>query len=107
MTKPDRGRTGSDRQMDSALERWEQEGGALVSKWALGYDRNDLADGEHDILECLGAAVVSVWNELPTDIRRALFRQAAGGVGFDPALLKAQIARFLHDHKDDADAATP
>jgi hypothetical protein len=94
----------ADRQMKSSLERWEQEGGAPISPWALGCGRNDLSDNEHDILECLGAAVVCAWNELPTDIRRALFRHATSGVGFDPMRLKAQIARFLHDHKDDAAA---
>ena len=42
------------------------------------------------------------WNELPTHIQRELFEHAlvdveAGKV----AMLKEQIARFLHKHKDD------
>ena len=78
-----------------------------MSRWVLGYGRGDLADDEHDILECLDAAVVYEWNELPTDTRRALFRHATGGEGFDPTRLRAQIARFLHDYKDDADATVP
>lgn len=104
MTKDGPSRSYTDPQMESALERWEQEGGAPISPWALGFGRSDLADNEHDILECLGAAAVCAWNELPTDIRRVLFRHAASGAGFDPASLKAQIAKFLHDHKDDAAA---
>ncbi|MGC8534921.1 MAG: hypothetical protein ACP5QR_05235 [Rhizomicrobium sp.] len=85
------------------MERWEREGGALISKWALGCERNDLADDEDDIPKYLGATVVSVRNALPTDIRRALFRQVAGDSGFDPVRLKTQITRFLHDHKSDAE----
>ena len=104
MIKSDSGPADTDAQMKSALERWEQEGGAPISPWALGYDRSDLADDERNILECLGTAAVCVWNELSTDIRRDLFRHAASGAGFDPARLKAQIAQFLHNHKDDAGA---
>ncbi|MDE2465486.1 MAG: hypothetical protein KGO02_17500 [Alphaproteobacteria bacterium] len=102
MTRRDHDYTDTDGQMESALARWEQEGGAPSSPWALGLGRSDLADNEHDILECLGVAVVCEWNTLPTDIRRALFRHATCGNGFDPARLKAQIARFLHDRKDAA-----
>jgi hypothetical protein len=49
-------------------------------------------------LECLGAAVVSASNELPTDIQRAVFRRAASQKTYEPAELEAQIARFLHKH---------
>jgi hypothetical protein len=45
-----------------------------------------------------------MWNELPTDIQRAVFRQAAANKTHDPVRLRAQIARFLHGHKDDADS---
>ena len=45
------------------------------------------------------------WNDLPTDVQRALFRHAsAAEASYDPVRLKARIARFLHDHKDDAGA---
>jgi hypothetical protein len=85
-----------------ALDRWDQEGGAPASAWALKYRRSNLADHERDILERLGAAVVCEWNALPTDIQRALFRYATSGESFDPAQLKVQLARFLHNRKDGA-----
>jgi hypothetical protein len=50
-------------------------------------------------LECLGAALVSEWNDLPTDVQRRLFVHAASGKSHATAVLKTQIARFLHDHK--------
>jgi hypothetical protein len=62
---------------------------------------SDLLDAERRVLECLGAALVSEWNDLPTDVQRRLFEHAASGKSHDAALLKAQIARFLHNHKDD------
>jgi len=84
-----------------ALARWEGEGGAPAEPWAL----NDLGEQDRRVLACLGAAVVSGWNDLPTDIQRAIFRHAVAEATYDPARLAAQIARFLHDHKDDTGAA--
>jgi hypothetical protein len=55
------------------------------------------------VLECLGAAVVSEWENLPTPIQKILFKQATTKSVYDPALLKSHIARFLHDHKGAAD----
>jgi hypothetical protein len=57
----------------------------------------------HRVLKCLGAALVSEWNSLPTDIQRRLFERAAAGKSRPAAALKARIARFLHDHKDAPD----
>ena len=82
-----------------ALGRWDNEGGATgmppVPDTALSKD-------EERILKCLGAAVIMQWNDLPTDIQRNIFEDATSMS--DPARqfqLKQQIARFLHDHKDD------
>jgi hypothetical protein len=55
------------------------------------------------MLRCLGSAVIIQWNDLPTEIQRKIFDDAASMT--DPARqfeLKQQIARFLHEHKDDA-----
>ena len=42
------------------------------------------------------------WNELPTNIQRELFERAASLSKEDQTVaLREQIARFLHDHKDD------
>ena len=44
-----------------------------------------------------------MWNELPTHIQRELFEHAP--VDVEPGkvtMLKEQIARFLHKHKDDS-----
>jgi hypothetical protein len=48
----------------------------------------------------LGAALVAEWNTLDTELQRKLFRRAADSAS-ETALLRQQIARFLHDHKDD------
>jgi hypothetical protein len=62
-----------------------------------------LAAEEEHILRCLGAAVIMQWNALPTPLRREIF-DTAGSVGklLETEALRAQIARFLHKHKNDA-----
>ncbi len=86
--------------MANALDRWDEEGGAAATLWPLPYETGDLLDVERRVLECLGAALVSEWNGLPTDVQRRLFEHAASGASRDAAPLKSRLARFLHDRKD-------
>jgi hypothetical protein len=59
------------------------------------------------ILECLGAAVIMRWGTLPTKIQRELFEHATSLADLAPTTpWKGQIARFLHNHKDDGAQAT-
>ena len=60
-----------------------------------------LAEDEERILRALGAALIMQWNTLPTRLRKELFDNAGsmGEVVTTPAL-RAQIARFLHKHKN-------
>jgi hypothetical protein len=88
----------------NALDRWNEDGGAAATLWPLPYGTTDLLDVERRVLECLGAALVSEWNGLPTDLQRRLFEHAALGASGDTAQLKSRIARFLHDHKDASDS---
>jgi len=62
-----------------------------------------LAAEEELILRCLGAAIIMQWNVLPTTLQREIF-DTAGSIGklLETAALRGQIARFLHNHKDDA-----
>jgi hypothetical protein len=65
-----------------------------------------LVDEEEHVLRCLGAALIMQWNTIPTKLRRELF-DTAGSMGelLQTAALRAQIARFLHKHKNDEGAA--
>ena len=88
----------------TAFARWESEGGALLRPASeLSRDKPvPLSEGEKRILQCLGAAVLLQWNDLPTPIQRQLFEHAVSmGEAGQTAQLKEQIARFLHKHKDD------
>ena len=69
-------------------------------------DSNTVAEIEEHILRCLGAAVIMQWNTIPTKLQRELF-DTAGSLGDVPQTiaLRGQIARFLHDHKDEANSA--
>jgi hypothetical protein len=58
----------------------------------------ELGEHERHMLECLGAAVVSVWNDLPRSTQRAIFESAAAQQAYDTVMLRRQIACFLHDH---------
>jgi hypothetical protein len=88
---------------NKAIARWDNEGGA--PKGAPQEDRNELApltNEEEHVLRCLGAAVIMQWNDLPTKIQRELFEHASSmGELNHTAELKGQLARFLHQHKDD------
>jgi hypothetical protein len=65
-----------------------------------------VAETEEHILRCLGAAVIMQWNTIPTKLQRELF-DTAGSLGdvLQTAALRGQIARFLHDHKDEENPA--
>lgn len=88
-----------DNPLRRALSRWENEGGRTD---ADREKRATLAKEEEAlILQCLGAAVISRWNNLPTEVQRELFASAASvGEPLPTADLKEHIARFLHSHKD-------
>jgi hypothetical protein len=61
------------------------------------------ADEEH-ILRCLGAALITRWNTLQTELQRELFDDAGSmGALLDTATLRAQIARFLRKHTNGHD----
>ena len=87
----------------NTLARWDNEGGA--AKGAPQKDRDDLTSltkEEEHILRCLGASVITQWNDLPTDMQHKLFDHAISmGKVHHKAKLKRQVARFLHKHKGD------
>ena len=84
------------------MGRWD-EGGAVGSPPGMEIGPCiALGPAEERILRCLGAAVIMQWNDLPTEIQRILFEDAASmGTAARRFQLKQQIAQFLHDHKDD------
>jgi hypothetical protein len=69
---------------------------------AVHLNRTALAEEEEQILKCLGAAVLMRWNTVPTKLQRELF-DCASSIGDlqQTTPLKGQIARFLHNHKND------
>lgn len=76
-----------------------KDDGALATALAL----SDSDDEEDHILRCLGAAVITRWNTIPTKLQKELFDNASSmGELLETDVLKGQIARFLHKHKDDA-----
>jgi len=83
----------------AAIARWDDEGGASMS----AQSNTGVTPAEDEkILECLGAAVITRWGTLPTNIQRELFEHATSLADLaQTAPPKGQIARFLHNHKDD------
>src|SRR5579863_4685431 len=106
-----------------AIARWDDDGGAFMSapgnmgaRPSNGGDSRRIAESpavlksdrssgdDRKILECLGAAVIMQWGTLPTKIQRDLFERAVSLAGLGhTAPPKGQIARFLHNHRDDGD----
>lgn len=107
----------------AAIARWDDEGGASMSarsntgvRVSKDLRSKSMAEAPADlkvdqapgddkkILECLGAAVIMRWGTLPTKIQRELFEHATSLADLaQQAPPKGQIARFLHNHKDDGD----
>src|SRR5690349_14801781 len=110
----------------AAVARWEDEGGAFMSAPSnMGARVSDdgrsklVAESSADlkvdqapgdnkkILECLGAAVIMRWGALPTKIQRELFEHATSLADLaQTAPPKGQIARFLHNHRNDGARTT-
>lgn len=99
-TSPGRTRT---KPSPDALSRWEGEGGAIESEEPATDASDTVSEEEATVLQLIGAAVLLKWNELPTDFKRELFQSASIRREVDEALAwKSKVARFLHQHKDDA-----
>ena len=93
-------------QLARAFARWDNEGGATVPATEGGDEPMVLTREEQHILECLGAAVIAQWTELPTEVQKALFEHAvSSGDPRQSTPLREQIARFLHNHKDHSQLA--
>jgi len=110
----------------AAIARWDDEGGAAMSarnnpvvKESKAMRSKRMAEGTADlkvdqapaedkeILECLGAAVIMRWGTLPTKIQREIFEHATSLADLaQTAPPKGQIARFLHNHKEDGARTT-
>ena len=74
---------------------------AELSSWKR-MGRRKLGEVEERILQRIGAAVIVQWNDRPTEIQRQLFQNAVSmGEPLNASRLKEEIARFLHNHKDD------
>ena len=64
--------------------------------------RTALAEEEEQILQRLGAAVLMRWNTVPMKLQRELFDCASTIGDLQQTIpLRGQIARFLHNHKND------
>lgn len=92
----------SDNPLARALARWENEGGATLSSEEGNDGHVVLSLAEQRILQCLGAAVIAQWIELPTSVQKALFEHAvSSGDPRHSVDLREQIARFLHNRKNE------
>jgi|GEM_PF-3584691 hypothetical protein len=92
-------------QTTDAIDRWDGKGGATAVSETLVAQVNKLTLSECQVLQCLGAAVVIGWNDLPTDVQRTLFTLAmTDGTSGPVKDLPLRIARFLHDHKKERQA---
>ena len=97
-------RLGESNPLARALAGWDDDGGFPQAAPEEGHGiRASLAEEEEQILQYLGAAVLMQWNDLPTEHQRKLFKHAVSmGEPRHTVELRERIARFLHDHKDDA-----
>jgi hypothetical protein len=87
--------------LDKTVHRTDKDDGddkRMLAPAAKG----SYAEDEEQVLRCLGAAVIMQWNNLPTKLQKELFDNASSmDYVLQAGAVKGQIARFLHNHKDD------
>jgi hypothetical protein len=83
----------------AANKEWlaDPDGRSVTTSQKVDHARGD----EEQILKCLGTAVIMRWSTLPKNVQRELF-EYAGSIGDLQKTTAGQVARFLHDHLDDA-----
>ena len=64
--------------MADALDRWDEEGGAPAVPWPVTYGPATAGRGASRP-GMSRPALVSEWNDLPTDVQRRLFEHATSG----------------------------
>lgn len=79
----------------SDIERWLNEGGLQLPRSVEVLDPSVLDEGERRVIACLGAAILNVWYEVPTDVRRMVLQSATSNATYDAALLKEKVGTFL------------
>ncbi|KGD95225.1 hypothetical protein JL37_11040 [Achromobacter sp. RTa] len=80
---------------DSDIERWLNEGGVRLPTSVDMLDAGRLDEGERRVIACLGAATLSIWHEMPAEIRRKVLQSALSAATYNAALLKEEVALFL------------
>jgi len=89
---------GADNHRGRFLDRLAEAQGGLPHE-----TQSALGDEAERVLLALGAGLVLAWNEVPQDTQQRIFESAV--FAGDPAqagALRAELATFLHRHKDDA-----
>jgi len=90
-------------QVARRIARWEDDGGAMVQGLPRSAEQleMELVIAERRMLHWLGIAVVARWNDLPVGVQRTLFAAASESRISRTPDISAQLARFLHIHKND------
>lgn len=83
-------------------EQWVENNYGSMVHASVGDGLGNISANEERMLRYLGAALILQWNTLPPNLQRELFN-SAGAMGeiLDTDELRGQIARFLHNHKND------
>lgn len=79
-------------------DQMSADGGLPYLSWNL--DAAAFEKHETDMLQALGAALVSCWFELPRDVQETIFNGAIPQTTTDANEIKGKLARFLHNHAE-------
>jgi hypothetical protein len=100
MVKKKSRRSTSGEEMATALDCWdEEEGGAQNVAWPLPCETSDLRDVERGAWNASVPPLSANGMICLLTSSAGSSEHAASGKSHDAAVLKTQIARFLHDHK--------
>lgn len=89
----------SDREPDN-MDRRQLRGGLQLPIAVDLLSAGNLDEAERRVIGCLGAAVVSAWEQLPSEIRSLVLTRAMSSATYDAAYLKDRVGVFLRGGAD-------
>jgi hypothetical protein len=84
---------------DTDIERWLNEGGMQMPLAVAGLAPGLLDEREGRAIVCLGIGILSIWDEVPSEIRKKVLQMAVTSANYDIALLKQRTERFWRGRK--------
>ncbi|GAA5231823.1 hypothetical protein FOZ76_14755 [Verticiella sediminum] len=80
--------------------QWEDEGGSQHLPAAATFPLEVFDEHEKRVLAFLGASILSLWDGMPEDFRRAALRREAAQEAYDAEWVRSRLAGLMRGQPD-------